>query len=246
TLGDEVCFCSLLGRDHAGRMALETIERLGIDGSRLLATLPETPHSVILFDPTGRRQIHVDLKAIQETPYSVEIAENALDGCSLAVLCNINFSRPLLEVARKRGIVIATDLHALSSIHDSYNQDFLGQADIVFVSHEHLGDAPEMFARHLFDAWHQLQIVVVGMGAEGALLAVRENGVVKRFPAVTVRPIVNTIGAGDALFSGFTHFYAQQRDPERALHLATRFAAWKIGASGGAEGFLTEEELLRL
>ncbi len=246
TLGDDVRFCSLLGRDFAGKTALETIERLGIDASRLLAVLPETPHSVILFEPSGRRQIHVDLKTIQETAYPAEVADNALEGCELAVLCNINFSRSLLSIARRKGVPIATDLHALSSVFDEYNADFLRHADIAFLSHEQISDAPEMFARHLFDAWPSLRIIVIGLGAEGALLSVRETSLLKRFPAVTLRPIVNTIGAGDALFSAFVHMYAQDRDPERALHLAIRFASWKIGASGGAEGFLTEAELLRL
>ena len=35
--------------------------------------------------------------------------------CDLAVLCNINFSRPFLEVAKRRGIPIATDVHAIAS-----------------------------------------------------------------------------------------------------------------------------------
>jgi ribokinase len=61
---------------------------------------------------------------------------------------------------------------------------------------------------------------------------------------MTVRPIVNTIGAGDALFSAFLHFYIQGEEPLDSLKYATYFASYKIGANGGAEGFLTEEELL--
>lgn len=244
TLGDDVRLCSLTGRDFAGRLATETLEKLGLDASRVLATMEETPHSIILFEPSGRRQIHVDLKSIQETPYSPDLAAAALKGCDVAVLCNINFSRPLLPVARDLGIPIATDLHALSSLYDEYNSEFLKSAHIAFLSHEHLTDSPEMFVMHLFNTFPLLQIVVIGLGAEGALLGVRRTSLLKRFPAVNLRPIVNTIGAGDALFSAFVHFWARNHDPEEAMRAAIRFAAWKIGANGGAEGFLTEPELL--
>jgi ribokinase len=90
------------------------------------------------------------------------------------------------------------------------------------------------------------EVVVIGCGGGGAVLAVRQDDFVGRFPAVTVRPVVNTIGAGDALFSAFLHHYARTRNPYTALQLAMVFAAWKIGATGAAEGFLTEAELARL
>lgn len=64
--------------------------------------------------------------------------------------------------------------------------------------------------------------------------------------AVTTREVVNTVGAGDSLFSAFVHFYAKGKTPKEALALATVFASWKIGESGGAKGFLSEEELLTL
>lgn len=65
-------------------------------------------------------------------------------------------------------------------------------------------------------------------------------------PAVRTRPVVNTSGAGDALFASFLHFYAQDRDARAALERAVVFASYKIGEDGAARGFLTEEELLAL
>jgi ribokinase len=87
---------------------------------------------------------------------------------------------------------------------------------------------------------------VIGLGTEGALLAVRDDDFMERVPSVQTRPVVNTVGAGDALFSGFLHAYLQTRNPHQALRLATVFASWKIGVSGGAEGFLTARELASL
>jgi ribokinase len=92
-------------------------------------------------------------------------------------------------------------------------------------------------------AQYPVEIVVVGLGQAGALLAVRRDNVLRRFPAVYSRPVVSTVGAGDALFSAFIHFYRRDGDPYGALTKAIRFASYKIGAVGAAEGFLTEAEV---
>jgi len=62
-------------------------------------------------------------------------------------------------------------------------------------------------------------------------------------PAIRTRQVVNTIGAGDALFSAFIHFYDRSQDPYEALRQAIVFASHKIGEAGAAEGFLDEREL---
>jgi hypothetical protein len=64
------------------------------------------------------------------------------------------------------------------------------------------------------------RIAVVGMGAAGALLGVRGSEVCQ-VPAVQVRQVVNTVGAGDALFSCFLHFYLDGDEPILALRKAT-------------------------
>jgi acarbose 7IV-phosphotransferase len=89
-------------------------------------------------------------------------------------------------------------------------------------------------------------VVVVGLGAEGALLLDRASGYAARVPAVQARPVVNTIGAGDALFSAFLHFYLKGRDALAALSLAVVFAGYKIGEAGAAEGFLDEAGVERI
>ncbi|MCZ7542524.1 MAG: PfkB family carbohydrate kinase [Anaerolineae bacterium] len=61
----------------------------------------------------------------------------------------------------------------------------------------------------------------------------------ERVPAVHVRPVVNTIGAGDALFSAFVYAYSQTHDPYTAIRKAVVFAGHKIGSRGAAEGFLS-------
>jgi ribokinase len=84
------------------------------------------------------------------------------------------------------------------------------------------------------------------MGNKGALIYVKENNTIKHYPAIKTREVINTIGAGDALFSSFNHFYIKTKDPYYSIKLATIFASYKIGENGGAKGFITEEKLLTL
>lgn len=242
-LGDSVRFCSLTGRDRARLMVGDALREDNIDNRYVLEALDQTPHSVILYDSTGRRAINVDLKDIQEQGYPAEVYETAIDGCDLAVLCNINFSRALLKITKDKGIAIATDVHAISELDDAYNTMFMAMADVVFQSHEKLPCAPEEWVRRMFQRYG-MEIVVVGMGADGVALGVKRDNFVERIPAVYTRPVVNTIGAGDALLSAFVHGYARDRDPYTAIKKAQAFASYKIGATGGAaDGFLDEAGL---
>jgi ribokinase len=241
-LGDRVKFASLIGADPAGRLVQDALQADGMDASGIIPALEQTAQSVILYDSDGKRQIHVDLKDIQECTYPPDRYQAALQACDLAVLCNINFSRAMLKVARSAGKWIATDVHAIGSLEDEYNRDFMTAADILFMSDEALPELPESWAQRVMDRFAN-EILVIGMGSSGALLLVRRDHYMGRFPAVYTRPVINTIGAGDALFSGFVHAYLKQRDPYLALRQAMVFASYKIGSSGAADGFLPEAEL---
>ena len=236
-----VDFASLIGKDENGRMVRDALASAGIDGNLVLTGIESTAQSVILYDPDGRRQIHVDLKDIQSQSYPRHLAEAAIRQCDLAVICNINFARSLLSVARAAGKPVATDVHALSDLEDAYNAEFMRSATILFLSDESLPDSPETVAQELLDRYNN-EIVVIGLGNQGALLAVRRDSFIGRFPAVFTRSVVNTIGAGDALFSAFLDRYTQTGDPYTALKTALVFASYKIGEKGAAEGFLNPAE----
>lgn len=244
-LGDTVHLACLVGEDLPGRLARLAIEQARIPTEGVLSCLSQTAQSVILYEASGRRQIHVDLKDIQEQSYPEDAFHQALLHSDLAVLCNINYSRPFLNQVRQVGIPLASDVHAVASLEDEYNQDFMAAADILFLSHERLAVEPEEFARQILERY-RAAIVVIGLGAQGALLAVRGEKSPRRFPALATRPVVNTIGAGDALFSSFLHYYLKTGDPAESIRRAQVFASYKIGAPGAADGFLSEEELALL
>lgn len=242
TLGNTVTLLSLIGQDFAGDTIKSALQKIGINNQYVMSQLNQTPQSVILFDPEGQRAINTDLKDIQEQSYPEATFDNALANCDLAVLANINFSRPMLAKAHEARIPIATDIHTISDINDTYNRDYMRYATILFQSHERLPISSEAWIRLIW-AHYKTPIVVVGMGTGGALLGVHEDNKIVHIEAVFTRPVVNTIGAGDSLFSSFIHVYNTTKDPYLALRKAVVFASYKIGGNGGADGFLTNDEL---
>lgn len=237
TLGNTVDLMTLTGDDAAAVLVRSALATHGMSDAAVQPNLQHTPQSVVMYEPSGRRAIFTDLKDIQEAAYPAAIAERLLDGVKLAALCNINFSRPMLGLARARGLPIATDVHAISDIHDAYNRDYMAAATLLFQSHEKLPCEPWQWIHALWEAY-QTPISVIGMGEHGALLGILDGRHILHVPAVTTRPVVSTVGAGDALFSAFVHTYAQTYDPVLALRKAVVFASYKIGSAGGAEGFL--------
>lgn len=247
TLGDGVEFCSLIGNDHEGDRIAGELDNGGFDRKYVFRSIDATPVSVVLYEPgdNGRRQIYCDLKDIQDKTVDADRLRPAIEGCDLCVLCNSNFNRVLLPVAKAAGKPIATDVHAVSDPRDPFNRDFMNSADILFLSDENLPVLPKEFILTLKKEY-PAHIIVIGLGAEGALLYERATDKVTAIPAVRIGGVVNTVGAGDALFTAFNHYYLHGCDAVEALKKAAVFAALKIRHDGGAKGFASEEEVEKI
>ena len=238
-LGDQVSFASFAGDDPAGGLVRAACA--GMADCRF-APCAQTPQSVVLYDESGRRRVYTDLKDMQELRLPERCYADLGDFDAIC-LCNINFSRDILSAAKAAGKPVCCDVHCLSHIDDAYNADFMRCADVLFLSNEYILGREEAFVRELA-AVYPCAVFVVGMGGQGALLYERKADRFTVVPAVYTRPVVNTVGAGDALFSAFTHFYAKGEGAAEALQKAVVFASYKIGESGAAKGFLSEAALL--
>lgn len=94
-------------------------------------------------------------------------------------------------------------------------------ADILFCSNERLPEPPELWVEAVSRRYGPA-IQVVELGAAGAQLACDGRGP-QLVPAVTTRPVANTIGAGDSLFSAFLHGWLRTNgDALQSLCLATQ------------------------
>lgn len=243
TLGDRVRLHSMTGTDFSADYIRAALTANGIDTAGLKSSLSQTPASVVLYDGEGKRQIYCDLKDIQERQYG--FSPDTCRDADLVVACNINFNRPLLHAARQAGKRIATDVHVLRDIYDDYNREFMENAHILFLSDEGIGDDYRPFLMELARVYGP-SVIVLGRGSKGAAMYVRQEDRLYELPAARVGEVVNTVGAGDALFSAFVHFYARGVHPAECLRRAQCFAAAKIRVSGASRGFVTEEELKRL
>jgi ribokinase len=244
-LGSEIDYISLIGADLAGKSVKMTFEEEGLSTDYIIDSLEATPQSVILYDKEGKRQIHTDLKDIQDRVYPEEIFDKLVKEASILCLTNINFSRPFLKKGCELNKVIATDVHTIEDLNDEYNRDFMEYADILFMSDELLPMPPKQWVQKLWDEFGT-EIIVIGLGSKGALLAIKEDDFIEVIPAVKTRGVVNTVGAGDSLFSCFVHCYNKEANPYKAIKKAIVFASYKIGATSASEGFLAEEELNQL
>ena len=241
SLSDEVTFATFVGDDTAGESVLCACKPIS---DVRIARCEQTPQSVVLFDKSGKRRVYTDLKNVQE----IHLPDNLytdLEAHDAFCLCNINFSRDLLSAAKKTGKPILCDVHCLRDIHDEYNADFMKAADVLFLSNENIIGKEEEFVRKL-TAVYPCPIRVLGMGSDGSLLYERQLDRFTMIPSVYTRPVVNTVGAGDALFSAFTHFYIQGVTAVDSLRYATVFASYKIGESGASKGFICEQKLQEL
>ena len=83
TLGDDTSLVSMIGNDFAAEYIIKEMNNIGVDTKLVDKKLAQTPSSVVLFAPDGRRQIYCDLKDIQETTYD-------FDKHSLFLRCGYN------------------------------------------------------------------------------------------------------------------------------------------------------------
>lgn len=244
-LGDKVSLFSFAGKDDEGKRIFERMRSDGIGTNGVFDTLSATPASAVLFAPDGRRQIYCDLKDIQEQNISPRVGDEELKSFDAAALCNINFNRELIKRAKALGVTVATDVHVLGNIDDGYNRDFMENADILFLSDEALPCDAGEFIRRLEDRYHN-SVIVIGMGAKGAMLFDKKTGEISFVDAYHRDGVVNTVGAGDALFSSFLHFYLKSGDAKGSLRRAVVFAGVKICYNGASVGFSSEEETERI
>ena len=241
-LGSNVDLLSEVGSDLNGEIIRKEIKQLGINPRYCYTYIGyQTAESVVLVDKQGKRKIYCDLKDIQDRTPLNENAIN-LNNYSLAVLTNINFNRDLLKAAKQRNIVIASDVHVLNSISDIYNEDFMKYSDILFLSNEAILGKEGEFLRDIYQKYHN-DIIVCGCGHEGALMYVGKEDKYYYEPAKAPLGVKNTVGAGDALFSAFVHFYNKGIEIEKCLKKAVLFAGLKISQSGGSNGFASEDQL---
>ncbi|MDE7266686.1 MAG: carbohydrate kinase family protein, partial [Lachnospiraceae bacterium] len=87
------------------------------------------------------------------------------------------------------------------------------------------------------------EIIIMGLGPKGVILYIRKDNSVIEYKPVKTHDVVNTIGAGNAIFSSFLHYYVKTGDARDAIKNALLFVSYKISFVGTSNGFMTEEQI---
>ena len=103
-------------------------------------------------------------------------------------------------------------------------------------------DEPYEFVKALA-AKYRPEIIILGQGAAGLILYDKNKNIIAHYNTVRTHGVVNTVGAGNALFSCFLHFYSKTHDSVFAVKNALLFASYKIGFMGTSNGFMTEQQI---
>lgn len=241
-LSNEVDFFSLIGEDDRPSIINSNKNDIKLETRFVLPILKATPSATIFYDQKRNQQIFEDIKDCREAEYDLELYKDRLPAADMVVLANANFCRPLLNEAKKAGKRIAVNIRRFDKRTEQYNKDFLSSANILYLSDDNLDEDPIDFVKYITKNYNP-EIVILGQGAKGLIIYDRAKETYVHLNPVKTNEIVNTVGAGNALFSCFLHYYNKTGDATFAIKNALLFASYKIGFVGTSNGFMTEKQI---
>ena len=243
-LGDEVDFMSMVAKNMSRSQIHAYLEKneVNLSTDYVLQKLDGMPTSVVLYKTSGKKQIFEDVKDIRTVEYDFDLFERQIQDKDMVLISNCNFCRPVLALAKKYNKPIALNVRSMRAEKIANKADFLAAADIVYISDDDLeGDPYDCIneCRKKYDP----EIIIMGMGDRGVILYMREDNSVIEYKPVKTYEVVNTVGAGNAIFSSFLHYYVKTKDARDAIKNALLFVSYKISFVGTSNGFMTEEQI---
>ncbi|GAB7551649.1 1-phosphofructokinase [Novosphingobium sp. 11B] len=239
--GEDVSAYGLLGSDNAASFdALFAVK--GIE-DRFIRIAGTTRVNLKLVDPAGTTDINLDGIAVdpgRAEMVAATICDAAREG-DLVVLagslppgCPPDTYAALTARLRAIGCRVVLDTSGLPM------KCALESAQPPHVVKPNRDELSQLLARPLPDMVALLEaartlrdggvaLVVVSMGADGALFVSDEGALTAR---LAIGEVASTVGAGDAMVAGITAALAEEASLERTARLATAFAVAKLGMAG--------------
>ncbi|MCA9964222.1 MAG: carbohydrate kinase family protein [Anaerolineales bacterium] len=207
-LGYRTAFIGSVGDDVNGRFIRDTFTQDSIDTTAVFADPLGTHRSVNIMYRDGRRKNFYDGKGHMTLQPDLDLCRHILSQSRLAHFHLPNWARLLLPIAKTLGIPIACDIQDVVDPDDPYWRDFIDYADVLFFSAVNHPD-PTPIIHHYLQR-NPAQLIIVGRGAEGAVLGSRDG--IRFFPPIDLpQPVIDTNGAGDGLAVGFLASYLLDR-----------------------------------
>lgn len=241
-LGNSVDLMSMVGSDESMDLINPPGCEVKLVTDYVLPKLTDTPIAVLFYDENRKQQIFEDIKDLRDISYDLELFRERAGRAEMLVVSNANFCRPLIGIGKELRKPIAVNIREYTEEKVCYNEDFLRGADILYISDDWLVEEPYEFIKSLA-AKYRPKIIILGQGAAGLILYDKDKNIIAHYNTVKTHKTVNTVGAGNALFSCFLHFYNKTGDSVFAVKNAMLFASYKIGFMGTSSGFMTEEQI---
>ena len=243
-LGDEVDFMSMVAKNMSRTQIHAYLEEneVNLSTEYVLQKLDGMPTAVVLYKTSGKKQTFEDVQDIRTEDYDIDLFERQIQDKDMVLISNCNFCRPVLGLAKKYNKPIALNVRSMRAEKIANKADFLAAADIVYISDDDLeGDPYDCIneCRKKYDP----EIIIMGMGDRGVILYMREDNSVIEYKPVKTYEVVNTVGAGNAIFSSFLHYYVKTKDARDAIKNALLFVSYKISFVCTSNGFMTEEQI---
>lgn len=249
-LGADVVFVARLGRDLFGDNAVEHLRKEGID-TRFIARDAGSPSGValILVDETGENMIAVAPGAnARLSPSDVECASSVISLCSVMVLqleIPIESVSYAARLGREKGLKVI--LNPAPAYDGGLPGELLQHVDILVPNESEtraiLGLSPNIvidssLASRLLELGPE--IVIVTLGARGALLVTR-----KGISQVSARKVkaVDTTAAGDAFVGALAVAVGSGQDILAAVEFANTTAALSVTQIGAQSSLPTADEV---
>ncbi|MCR5503563.1 MAG: carbohydrate kinase family protein [Lachnospiraceae bacterium] len=241
-LGDKVDLLSVVGRNQDMSILNPLDREITLNTDYILPIIKSTPTQVVLYDRNRKEQIFEDIKDLRDAEYRMAMVPPMVAASDMVVLSNANFCRPFIETAKQFERKIAVNIHTYLEEKEVYNKDFLENASILYFSDDTIKTDPFDFVKGIADRYGT-DIIILGQGAKGLILYDRRRGINVHYDTVRTNEVVNTTGAGNAMFACFLHYYQETGDSVLSIKNAMLFASYKIGYMGTSNGFMTVEQL---
>jgi len=261
-LGAAVTLISGVGKDERGRRALELIDGMGMDVSKIAVSEQPTGIAMVELDAeTGDQSFVIPRPAAFDLlPFGLALkieAERAgIDWIYIGSLLQTNtqveeFTTDL--VARVPSARVFYDLNLREGHWNLALVQRLSRLSSVLKLNE--AEAKQLFTLtcpdstfdlYSFCEWwskaHDVDVMCVTLGGRGAL--VFSNGSALKVPGFTVE-VSDTVGAGDAFAAAFLYGYHNEWTPKNAASFANALGAF-VASQAGATPPWTIPEVLSL
>lgn len=258
----EVALVAALGDDATAQQQLEILNAEGVitDGIQVLAG-EESGQAYILVDQNGQNVIASCLGAnarLESHHLSNPPVERSLSECQGIVLSDppLDVATRLINLAKQRGIPVLWDPGILLSQKWEVIQPLVKQADVLFLNE---AEVSILFGRMELDTvWQHLRewrfhnLVVLKLGARGAVMVEVATGVVVEVPALPLKAlgldVVNAVGCGDVFAGVFAAYYVMGSSLAKSLIMAgaaAGFNATRLETRGCPDRVSLEEMVQR-